>query len=101
MWGWAADELNLKVGLHELYHTLPMLPLRPGAYSWYVSLWESGAQLDAWPALPEMFVATEVHQHPQDRWSGVFNLPSRFLIQPRNEDAEPANISPTTLNARI
>ena len=101
MWGWAADDVNLKVGVHEFYHTLPMLPLRPGAYSWYVSLWEAGVQLDAWSALPEMFVATEVHQHPQDRWSGVFNLPSRFQIQPRNEDAEPANVSPTSLNARI
>jgi lipopolysaccharide transport system ATP-binding protein len=82
MWGWAIDDLQLEPGKHEFCHTLPMLPLRPGAYNWYVSLWEAGTQLDAWSALPEMLVATEVHQHPQDRWSGVFNLPSRFLNQP-------------------
>jgi lipopolysaccharide transport system ATP-binding protein len=101
MWGWAADGLDLKPGVHEFVHTLPMLPLRPGAYSWYVSLWEAGVQLDAWSALPEMFVCTEVHQHPQDRWSGVFNLPSRFLIEPGNEESESSSVSTTALNLGI
>jgi hypothetical protein len=32
-------------------------------------------------ATPEMNVATESFQHPQDEWSGVLNLPSRFSIE--------------------
>jgi hypothetical protein len=55
-----------------------MLPLRPGTYQWQVSIWEDTEMLDMWDCLPEMNVATEVHQHYSDEWNGVLNIPSRF-----------------------
>ena len=81
IWAWAADDVDLPMGTRELCYTFPMLPLRPGPYSWHVSLYDEGALVDYWDCLPEMIVATEVHQHRSDEWNGILNIPSRFAIQ--------------------
>jgi lipopolysaccharide transport system ATP-binding protein len=83
IWAWAAEGLKLEPGRHELRYTFPMLPLRPGPYSWQVSFYEDGQNLDAWDCLPEMIVATESHQHSHDEWNGILNIPSRFEIDVR------------------
>jgi lipopolysaccharide transport system ATP-binding protein len=80
IWASSRDHLQLSPGTHTFFHTFPMLPLRPGPYSWLVSFYEDGEQLDAWESVPEMVVATESHQHQDDRWNGILNVPSRFEI---------------------
>jgi ABC-type polysaccharide/polyol phosphate transport system ATPase subunit len=83
IWAWATDGVQLNVGQHDLCYTFPMLPLRPGPYCWQVSIYDDLDQLDAWDCLPEMVVATEVHQHSDDHWNGILNMPSRFEIDRR------------------
>jgi lipopolysaccharide transport system ATP-binding protein len=80
IWGWAAYDMELGVGQQEFSYTFPMLPLRPGAYSWMVSLYEEQETVDVWDCVPEMIVATEVHQHPRDEWNGILNMPVSFRI---------------------
>jgi len=82
VWASAADGLKLQIGHHELVYTFPMLPLRPGPYSWLVSLYNEGSQVDSWECLPEMIVATESYQHTRDEWTGWLNLPSTFSVGP-------------------
>jgi len=79
---WAADfgSLELGVGNHDLCHTFPMLPLKPGPYLWLVSLFELNEMLGLWNGVPEMVVATESYQHPSDEWCGVLNIPAEFKI---------------------
>ena len=81
MWAWATDDLQLEPGFHIFSYSFPMLPLRPGTYSWQVSLWEDKNLLEHWDCLPRMIIATEVHQHPQDEWNGVLNVPASFALQ--------------------
>ena len=81
IWAWAADRLKLETGRHDLCYTFPMLPLRPGPYSWQVSLYEELECLDIWDCLPEMVVATETHQHQHDEWNGILNMPSQFSVR--------------------
>jgi hypothetical protein len=57
-----------------------MLPLRPGLYTWLVALYEKGQPIDIWDCVPEMMVATENFQHPQDQWSGILNIPVAFEV---------------------
>jgi lipopolysaccharide transport system ATP-binding protein len=86
IWGLATDGLDLVAGEHELCYTFPMLPLRPGPYAWVVSLYDEGVkEVDAWDCLPEMIVATQVHQHPLDHWNGVLNIPSELSILAKAE----------------
>src|SRR6266849_738615 len=80
MWARAAQNLTLTPGVHVFSHSLPSLPLRPGAYQWQVSLWDEGEMLDLWDCTTEMVIATEVHQHYMDEWNGVLNLPSELTI---------------------
>jgi lipopolysaccharide transport system ATP-binding protein len=80
IWAWSAADLKLEPGRHQLRYTFPMLPLRPGPYSWQVSFYEDSENIDAWDCLPEMIVATESHQHSHDDWNGILNMPSRFEI---------------------
>jgi lipopolysaccharide transport system ATP-binding protein len=84
---WAADfgSLELEVGNHDLCHTFQMLPLKPGPYSWLVSLFELNDMLDLWNGVPEMIVATESYQHPSDEWCGVLNIPSKLSVLPSPE----------------
>jgi lipopolysaccharide transport system ATP-binding protein len=83
IWARAVDGLQLEIGEHDLRFTFPMLPLRPGPYSWQVSLYDDGDEVDVWDCLPEMIVATEIHQHPSDEWNGILNIPSRFELKDR------------------
>jgi hypothetical protein len=86
IWGWAADNVNLGIGQHELRYTFPMLPLRPGPYTWLVSLWEEWVQIDVWDCLPEMIVATKSQQHARDEFNGLLNIPSQFEVSQRPRD---------------
>jgi lipopolysaccharide transport system ATP-binding protein len=80
IWARSTDDVELEPGEHELSYTFPMLPLRPGPYSWALTLYDDGHQVDAWESVPEMIVATENHQHADDRWNGVLNMPCRLEI---------------------
>jgi len=80
MWASAEDNLMLEPGIHELRYGFPMLPLRPGPYTWEHSIWEGDRQLDFCGFTPEMIVATEGFQHPRDEWNGVLNLPVEFRL---------------------
>ncbi len=80
VWGTAVYNLDFGPGTHTLAYRFPSLPLRPGPYSWLVSLFDDTEELDMWDAIPEMTVATENHQHPQDEWAGVLNVPSEFSV---------------------
>ena len=85
MWARAAQNLSLAPGVHVLSHTFPSLPLRPGTYQWQVSLWDNGEMLDLWDCIPEMTIATDVHQHYMDEWNGIFNLPSSLPVRFRRK----------------
>jgi len=78
IWGWTSQRLDLQIGLHELCHSFPMLPIRPGRYSWHVSLFEEGEVFDEWYCMPDMIVATSDLQSPYDHWTGILNLVTRF-----------------------
>ena len=81
IWGRAAYELDLAVGTHEFTYQFPILPLRPGGYTWGVTLWDDHGLIDLVDMMPEMIVSTENYQHPRDEWSGVLNLPSEFSVR--------------------
>jgi lipopolysaccharide transport system ATP-binding protein len=81
MWGWAKYHFQLDEGVQEFHYSFPTLPLRPGVYSWQVSLFDQGRQIDVWDCFPEMIIATEGHQHLRDEWNGVLNVPCGFGIQ--------------------
>jgi len=89
MWACAKRNLVLEPGVHVFSHSLPSIPVRPGSYQWQVSLWDDGKRLDLWDCLPEMVVATDVHQHHMDEWNGILNLPSRFAIVDGLDDGRP------------
>ena len=83
IWAWAAQTLRLEIGECQLCHTFPMLPLRPGPYTWLAALYDEGELVDWWDCTPEMVVATETYQHPQDEWNGILNIPARFAVEGR------------------
>jgi len=80
MWAWGIEPVQLEPGLHYFRYAFPSLPLRPGPYSWQVSLWENGQMVDLWDCVPDMVIATEVHQHPRDEWNGILNVPCELQI---------------------
>jgi Wzt C-terminal domain len=81
VWGWAAEDLAFEPGQHELTYEFPYLPLCPGNYSWLLTLWSDGQNVDTWDAVPDLLIATENYQHRLDEWSGILNLPSRFSVR--------------------
>jgi ABC-type polysaccharide/polyol phosphate transport system ATPase subunit len=85
IWASAVPRIDLNAGVHVLSHSFPMLPLKPGMYQWQVSMYEGGELLDHWDCLPEMSIATEIHQHYRDEWNGILNLPSKFAHSTASE----------------
>jgi ABC-type polysaccharide/polyol phosphate transport system ATPase subunit len=99
MWGWAKYHFQLDEGIHEFHYSFPTLPLRPGIYSWQVSLFDGERQIDVWDCFPEMIIATEIHQHLRDEWNGILNVPCGFGIQSSRgvalaESPEGARVNP-------
>jgi lipopolysaccharide transport system ATP-binding protein len=82
MWAWAADDLSLQPGIHVLTYEFPFLPLRPGPYSWQVTLWVDHNLADSWDSVPDMIIATPNQQHARDEWNGILNVPSSFSVIP-------------------
>jgi len=80
VWGTAVNHLELASGTHSFVHNLPSLPLRPGPYTWRVSLFDEHGLLDDWQCVPEMLVATEPVTHPSDEWAGILNIPETFSV---------------------
>jgi len=80
MWGHAKDNLELSVGEHDFCYAFPMLPLRPGSYTWLVTLYEEAELLDSWDSVPEMVLATEPVAHRLDEWAGLLNIPTDFSV---------------------
>ncbi|MGA3087505.1 MAG: ABC transporter ATP-binding protein [Terriglobales bacterium] len=78
IWARAVRDLAFQPGIHILSFKFPILPLRPAPYQWQVTIWEQSEMLDHWDCLPELNVATEIHQHHMDQWNGILNLPADF-----------------------
>jgi lipopolysaccharide transport system ATP-binding protein len=83
IWAWEKQPLVLAAGEHQISHTFPVLPVRPGLYSWLVAFYDQADLMDIWDCVPDMMVSTESFQHPQDQWSGVLNIPVGFEIDGR------------------
>jgi lipopolysaccharide transport system ATP-binding protein len=82
IWGREVDRLKLEPGVYEFRYDFPMLPLRPGPYSWLLSLFEDGAQIEMWDGVPEMNIAVESIQHRLDQWNGLLSIPNEFGVHP-------------------
>ncbi len=86
IWGNGVRGLSFDVGTHELTHELSGLPLKPGAYSWLVTLWEEDELVDSWDAVPDLLVGTQPLAHWLDEWAGILNISSEFRISQYQED---------------
>jgi len=82
LWAWAAYELDLGPGVHDLVYRFPTLPLKPGIYTWLVSFWDREELIDLGDLTPEFHVVTPSFQHSLDEWTGLLNLPSEFTVRP-------------------
>jgi lipopolysaccharide transport system ATP-binding protein len=76
-------DLELEPGKYALIYTLPMLPLKPGAYRLHASFYEREGRrlLDDWWASPELIVSLPPSSHPQDEWQGILNLPCGLRVE--------------------
>jgi lipopolysaccharide transport system ATP-binding protein len=82
LWGWASNELSLGAGTHDLIYDFPLLPLKPGIYTWLVSFWDGEELIDMGDMAPEFHVVMPSFQHSLDKWTGLLNLPSEFRVCP-------------------
>ena len=81
LWGTGVNRLRLEPGVHEIRHELDRLPLRPGAYTWQVSMLDGVVTLDRWHAVPDLLIATPPLGHFRDDAAGVLNIPHRLVIR--------------------
>jgi ABC-type polysaccharide/polyol phosphate transport system ATPase subunit len=81
LWSTEVYDLDLEPGVYELIHTLPGLPLQPGAYSWKVSMIDDHGMFEVWDCVPELALCTKPMTHRRDEFAGLLNLPSEFSIK--------------------
>jgi ABC-type polysaccharide/polyol phosphate transport system ATPase subunit len=80
IWANGFRGIALDAGCHVFTHEISELPIKPGAYSWRVTLWDEAELIDSWDATPDLIVGTLPMTHWLDEWAGVLNIPSRFTI---------------------
>jgi ABC-type polysaccharide/polyol phosphate transport system ATPase subunit len=82
LWGTAWEQFRVEEGVQQFVYHLPDLPVKPGAYSWRVSLYDGQDTVDVWECVPELLVATKPVTHWLDEWAGILNIPSEFHVSP-------------------
>jgi lipopolysaccharide transport system ATP-binding protein len=82
LWSRAAYELSLGAGAHDFIYDFPLLPLKPGIYTWMVSFWDRDELIDMGDLAPDFHVVIPSFQHERDEWTGLLNLPSEFTARP-------------------
>jgi lipopolysaccharide transport system ATP-binding protein len=102
LWGTATDGLRMGPGQNELKYNLTGLPLKPGAYSWRVTLYDDLGLLDDWDCTPDMLVTTTPVGHWIDEWAGLLNIPYSFTSDVSNSGLSnaPVYITPDNPVAR-
>jgi len=88
LWGTETNGLQLEPGDHQILCKVSTLPLRPGAYSWRVTLYDDNGLLDDWECVPELVVATKPMAHSKDEWAGFLNIPCSFSVSPTGVGVE-------------
>ena len=84
-WGW--DDVEIPAGNHEILVRAPMMPLRPGAYTIFASIYNRGNNLNGgvpveiWTAPTPLIMDTVSLGHQQDRWTGTVNIPGQMEIR--------------------
>jgi ABC-type polysaccharide/polyol phosphate transport system ATPase subunit len=73
--GWSFDDLRLASGEHEVQLSFSDLPLRPGAYSMYVSIHDDHERNHNWTLVPALVIEAVPVTHFMDEWAGVLNIP--------------------------
>jgi lipopolysaccharide transport system ATP-binding protein len=82
--GWGFDDVEVASGRQEVVLRIPTLPIKPGSYALSASLYDRGNNLtggvliEQWSAQPPLIVNTKPVGHPQERWTGLLNIPGSF-----------------------
>ena len=80
IWSAAKDHLKLEPGIREFCWDFPGLPLRPGNYTWFISLWDGGVPVDEMHCFPPLIIATPSRMHPSQHLQGILNLQHEFRV---------------------
>jgi lipopolysaccharide transport system ATP-binding protein len=72
--GWSFDGLQLAPGEHDIQLSFPGFPLRPGAYSFYISVHDDHEQNYNWTLVPALVIEGTPVTHFMDEWAGVLNI---------------------------
>jgi ABC-type polysaccharide/polyol phosphate transport system ATPase subunit len=75
--GWGFRGVSFAAGCNVLLYRLPYLPIRPGIYYWYASLWDP-RKVDVYVFPQELLVSTQDHSNLETPWSGFLNIPCEF-----------------------
>jgi lipopolysaccharide transport system ATP-binding protein len=86
MWANAVYNLNINPGIHEFVHRVESMPLKPGPYSWRVTLFDEYERIDIWDGMPELMIGAKPQSHPRDEWAGLLNIPSEFALSTCDEN---------------
>ena len=73
--GWSFDDFQLAPGDHDVFLNLPDLPLRPGAYSIYISVHDDNQRNYNQTLVPALIIEGLPVTHFMDEWAGVLNIP--------------------------
>lgn len=97
--GWGFDGVEIPEGFHTVKLAFPFLPLKPGIYSVQCTLINRGNNLNAGEliessiARQRLAVDAPPRSHPQDRWSGLFNIPADLSVLPSSSNGSGPGVS--------
>ncbi|HEV2299752.1 MAG TPA: polysaccharide ABC transporter ATP-binding protein [Candidatus Acidoferrales bacterium] len=83
---WGFDDVFVELGTQQLLVYLPFLPLRPGLYRIFCSLYNDGNNLnggrllEVWDAVPCLAIESPPLSHSQDAWAGLFNISAELKV---------------------
>lgn len=78
---WNKKALSLAPGNYQVNLKFPGLPVKPGIYYWYVSIWDGARKVDVTYCHPPLTVGVPSHSEVPQGWEGIINLPLEIDIR--------------------
>ncbi len=78
--GWKINGVRFDSGLYKINCHIPLLPVRPGVYSWNLSLWDGGKKIDITTLYPDLVVSTEDYRGLRGEADLILNIPCEIEI---------------------
>jgi len=78
---WGLGSIKLNPGIYTLKHKFSSLPIRPGIYQLFATMWDGSKKIDDTVLFPNLIISSSDFSPLPPIWAGIINTPCESSIE--------------------